>query len=390
MGARSDVDVERLLADARNLGAQILSQRAEIERERRLPLALVEPMREAGMFELWLPRVYGGPELHPIDFVRVVEILARADGSVGWCAAVCSVGALIAGSLLAETAREVFRGHNIVAGTVNPTGKAVAVDGGYRVTGQWAYGSGIDHAAWVVGNCIVHDGDAPRRKPSGAPEMRFILFPRREVEVMDNWRVGGLRGTGSHDFRIHDVFAPEARGAPAFANAGLLPGALYQTPMISLFAVSLAAVTLGIARAAIDALVELAIAKTPMGSAVPLRDKPITQMQLARAEALVRAARAFLFEAIREQWDEIESGQPPSMEKRAAIRIACTHAGECCAAAVDLVHNTAGGSAIQESGRIERCFRDVHAATQHIGLATSNYELAGRALLGLDVGTPRF
>jgi indole-3-acetate monooxygenase len=220
--------------------------------------------------------------------------------------------------------------------------------------------------------------------------MRFILFPRHEVEILDNWRVGGLRGTGSHDFRVHDVFAPEAHGVPAFARSGALPRTLYQTPIISLFTVALAAVTLGIARSAIDALIELAAAKTPMGSTVPLREKPIAQMQVARAEALLRGARAFLFEAIGELWDEVASGHPPSIAKRTGIRLACTLAGESCATAVDLVHKTAGGSAIQESGRIERCFRDVHAATQHIGLATGNYELAGRALLGLDVGTPRF
>jgi alkylation response protein AidB-like acyl-CoA dehydrogenase len=160
--------------------------------------------------------------------------------------------------------------------------------------------------------------------------------------------------------------------------------------MMSLFSVSLAAVVLGIAQAAIDALLELAPAKTPMGSPAVLRDKPIAQMQIARAEALVRAARAYLFAAIEEQWDEVVSGAPPTLEKRAAVRMACTFAAESCAEAVDIVYNLAGGSAIQESGKIERCFRDIHAAAQHIGLSTANYEVAGRVLLGLDPGTPRF
>jgi len=390
MHALSRVDVDALVAASHALAPEIFARRAEIEAGRRLPAALAERLRESRMFELWLPRVYGGPELHPIDFIRVIEPLARADGSAGWCAAVCSVSGLAASHLSEEAAREIFGSRHIVAGTVNPTGKAVAVEGGYRVSGRWSYGSGIDNADWVVGNCIVHDGDTPRRKASGAPEMRFVLAPRGQVEVMDDWRVGGLRGTGSHDFRMHDVFAPDAHTTPAFVNAERPSGTLYAIPMVSLFAVALAAVTLGIARAAIDAVVELAAVKTPMGSPAPLRDKPIAQMQIARAEAMVRAARAYLFEAIREQWDEVASGAPPSLAKRAGIRLACTHAGEACAGAVDMVWNIAGGGAIQESGRIERCFRDVHAATQHIGLATNNYELAGRVLLGLDVGTPRF
>lgn len=384
------VDAETLIAEARAMGPEIIALRAEIEAGRHLPPALVNRLRDARMFQLWVPDAFGGLELHPIDFVRVVEELSRTDGSVGWCVGVCGVCGLMAGALPEHTVREVFGPDDVVAGSVNPTGRAVAVEGGYRVTGRWAYGSGIDFSSWVVGNCIVHDGETPRRKASGAPEMQFILFPRREVEVIDTWRVGGLRGTGSHDFRVDDVFAPDAHALPAFAPSGQRRETLYQTPLISLFVVALAAVTLGIARAAIDAGVELASAKTPMGSTVLLRDRPIAQFQIARAEALVRGARAVVFEAIREQWEEIKLGRPPSLEKRIGIRLACTFAGESCAEAVDLVHRTAGGTAITESGRIDRCFRDIHAATQHIGLTTNNYELAGRALLGLDVGTARF
>jgi alkylation response protein AidB-like acyl-CoA dehydrogenase len=161
-------------------------------------------------------------------------------------------------------------------------------------------------------------------------------------------------------------------------------------PMMSLFVFALAAVTLGIARAAIDAFVELAGGKTPMGSTALLRDKSSAQADIGRAETMVRAARAFLVEAVEEQWAEIAAGQAPSLAKRAAIRLASTFAGEASVRAVDLVYVAAGGSAIYESGRIDRCFRDVHVAVQHIGLTTNNYELAGRVLLGLDPGTPRF
>jgi alkylation response protein AidB-like acyl-CoA dehydrogenase len=320
----------------------------------------------------------------------VIDRLSRVEGAVGWCVCVSGVCGLMAGSLPDDVAREIFGPGEIVAGSVNPTGKAVPVQGGYRVGGRWSWGSGIDNCTWVVCNGVVHDGDRPRRKASGASDMRFILLPRQDVEVLDTWRVGGLRGTGSHDYVVNGVFAPETHATPAFAEVADSPSALYRTPMISLFAVALAAVTLGIARAAIDDVIALASAKTPMGSRVGLREKPMAQTQVARAEALWRASRAVLLEAIEAQWEEISSGDSPSLEKRAGVRLACTFAAESCAEAVDLVYDTAGGSAIQESGRIERCFRDIHAAKQHIGLATNNYELAGRALLGLDVGTPRF
>ncbi len=383
-------DIASILDAAQNMTPQIAALRSEIERERRLPSSLVETMRMAHLFELWLPRKFGGLELHPIDFVRVIEVLSRADGSVGWCATIANVYGLLAGSLSEAAAGQIFGNHEIVAGTINPTGMAIAVDDGYRVTGRWAYGSGIDYSSWVLGNCIIHDGSTPRRTSSGAPDMRFMFFPRSDVEIIDTWHVGGMRGTGSHDFRVDDLFVPIDRSIPAFVSLGTQPGTLFRTPLISLFVVALAAVTLGIARAALDALYELAGAKTPMGSAVLLRDRPAAQSSAARAEALVQAARAFVFDAIGEQWDEVAAGKQPSLQKRASIRLACTYAGEACGAAVDLAYQTAGGSALYDSNRFERCFRDIHAATQHIGLTTNNYELAGRVLFGVDPGTSRF
>ena len=186
------------------------------------------------------------------------------------------------------------------------------------------------------------------------------------------------------------MLVPEEFAIPAFAAVPRLPGTLYRMPPISLFCVALASVVLGIARAAVNALVTLAAAKTPMGSPVTLRDKPIAQLQMARAEALVRAARAHLIEAINTQWNEIAAGTPPALQTRASIRLATSFCAEACSGAVDLVHATAGGSAIQETLPIARCFRDIHAATQHIGLNAGGFELAGRVLFGLDPGTPRF
>jgi len=375
---------------AHELAPDIAMARQEIEQARRLPHALAEKLRAAGLFELWLPRELGGPELHPADGVAVIEALAMADGAVGWCTANAAVFSLLAGSLSEAVARTIFDDHGVVAGSVNPTGRADAAAGGFRASGRWAYASGIDHATWIVANCIVHEDGVPRRTAAGSPEMRFLFLPRTAVNVIDTWQVSGLRGTGSHDFCLEDVFVAEAFTMPAFAARPLQPGVLYRVPPISLFVVALASVTLGIARAAVDALVELAVAKTPMGSATLMRDKPVVQIQTARAEAFIRAARAHVLQAIGQQWNEIAGGATASLQARAGVRLATSFCAEACANAVDLVHAAAGGSAIHESGRIARCFRDLHAATQHIGLNSTGYEMAGRVLLGLDPGTPRF
>jgi len=384
-------DVDRLIEAARALRSEIDAVRDELDRQRRLPPTLVEAMRSAGMFTLWLPRTLGGPALHVIDFIKIIEELARFDGSVGWCATNGAGYSRLAGYLPSSVAAEIFEGgRSVLAGTLNPTGKAVAVAGGYRVTGRWAYGSGITHSNWTIGRCIVHDGDKPRLESDGTPEVRIMIFPTSAVEIIDTWHVGGLRGTGSHDYRVADLYVAQDYSFPGFTPSPTVPGTLYALPMTTVAGVTIAAVPLGIARAAIDALIDLAHAKTPMGSAVLMRDRPAVQADVGRAESLLRSARAFLFEAVQELWDEVDGGAPASMRKRALVRLANARAAAASAHVVDLMHKSGGGTSIYESNRLERCFRDVHAATQHIAVASGNYEIGGRVLLGLDPGTPRF
>jgi alkylation response protein AidB-like acyl-CoA dehydrogenase len=381
---------EGLIYAAREMASDVLAVRDEIESERRLPEALVEKMRAARFFELWLPEALGGPALHPLDFLAVIEELSAADGSVGWCAMIGSSISVLAGSLNECAARDIFANRAIIAGQVSPTGKAVVVDDGYWVSGRWGYGSGIGHSQWVFANCMVHDEAGPRRLPGGGPEMRFVFVPKSDVEVIDTWQVGGLRGTGSHDYAIENVFVPASNTMPAFEATGVQPGTLYRMPIPSLFPWALAAVALGLARAAIDTFVELAAMKTPVLSQTLLRDKPVAQSAVGRADAILRAARAGLIDAIESQWQEVAAGPPPSLAGRAGVRSATAFAGEACLGAIELVYNAAGGSAILASGRLDRCFRDARVAVQHVGLSTNNYEPSGRVLLGLEPGLPRF
>ena len=384
-------DAASYVQAALDLTPQMRRLHQEIERDRMLPTALVNTMTDAGFFSLWLSRTFGGPELSFTECARVIEALSYADGSAGWCAMGATVLSRLSGYLADDVVREMFGdGHGRLAGSINPAGTAVAAPGGFRVSGRWSYGSFIHHSSWTVGNSIVHDGETPRRDGNGAPDIRFMIMPTSAVEIVDNWHVSGLRGTGSCDFQVHDLFVPEEHTLSAFAAKPIQPGTLYATPMITIFAASIPCVSIGIARAAIDAFVELAKAKTPMGSTVRLRDKPIAQADLGRAEAILRSGRAFLFESVEELWDHVAAGGTPTLHQRAIVRLAAAKAAEASVQAVDMLFNAAGGTALFESNPIGRCFRDVHATTQHIGTNASNYELAGRVLLGLDPGTPRF
>jgi indole-3-acetate monooxygenase len=385
----STLAVDDFLQLAGRFAPEILAEREHIEQNRQLPTTLVDAMREAGLFSLWLPRGLGGPELAALDFVRVIEAIARADGSVGWCVAVGACYSCFAGYLEETVAREIFgTGNAILAGTLNPTGRAVSIPGGYRVTGQWSYGSGIQHSNWVLGNCLVFDGDTARINPDGSPVIRLMIFPRSDASVLDTWSVSGLRGTGSHDFSVNGLFVPEQRAIVGFGGIPRQPGRLYGLPF-TIFSVSLVGVPLGLARAAIDTLTELAGIKSPMDSKQLLRDKPAIQAAIGRAEATLRAARAFLFEAVQAMWDAAETAAP-SPEQRALVRLAITHVASAAKQVTEMMFESGGGSALYESGRLARCSRDAQALAQHIALTSNNYEFAGRVLLGMDSGMARF
>jgi indole-3-acetate monooxygenase len=383
----SQLPAEHFLRAADRLTPSILAERGAIEQYRSLPSDLSRAMREAGFFSLWLPKRFGGPELSVADLVRVVEAISRADGSAGWCSAIATSYSRLAGYLAEPAARDIFReGASVLAGTLVPTGLAEVVPGGYRVSGRWSFGSGIGHSDWVLGVCRVHAGDTPQAAADGSPELRLVIFPKAETEVLDTWHVSGLRGTGSHDFRVEDIFVPEARTMVWATPVPTAPGRLYALPVMTVFSTSVAGVPLGVARAAIDSLMELAESKASVGSAQVLRDKPAIQAEIGRAEAILRSARAFLFEAIQALWDA--GGEATLRNGRSSVSPWRTrHVG----GAGDRHDVRAGGSAsLYEGCRLARCWRDAHAAMQHLGLSSANYETAGRVMLGMDPGTTRF
>jgi len=289
--------------------------------------------------------------------------------------------------LAPEAAREIFHRPDVLLGGVfAPQGRAVATQAGFRVSGRWAWGSGTQNADWVMGGCrVIHDGEMLRAR-SGAPLSRMMIAPVEEIEFFDTWYASGLCGTGSTDFAMNDLFVPERRAAGLGVD-GPLARPLYAFPQFGLLAMGIAAVAMGLARAAIDELVDLAAAKTPQGSSRSLAMRPAAQSDVARAEALLRSSRAFAYEAIERAWEAARADGEIGTEHRRDLRLATTHATRASAAAVDLMYELGGGTSVYRRSPLQRIFRDVHVATQHMMVSPATLELTGRLFLGLETDT---
>jgi indole-3-acetate monooxygenase len=378
------------LRAAKDLAPKILAERGAIERDRRLPSDLAHTICKAGFFSLGLPKSMGGPELTPAELARIVEVFSEADGSAGWLVGIGSSNSRLAGYLSEPIAREIWGdGTSVLAGTLNPAGTATAVPGGYRVSGQWSYASGIDHSNWLLGACRVFDSGEQRMRPDGWPETRLMLFPKDHAEVLDTWDVTGMRGSGSHDFRVTNLYVPAQRSIDAVTPAPVQTGLLYRLPVVTSFNTSVFGVPLGIARAAINELTEMAQSKKPIGATQPLREQVTTQIEVGRAEAILRSARAFVFEAIEALWNAGEVGEA-STRDRVLARMAGSHAAAAAVQVVDMMFAAGGAGGIYENGRLGRCWRDAHAMSHHAGQSVFQFQTGGRVMLGLDPGTQRF
>ena len=344
-------------------------------------------MVRAGFFRIFLPAAYGGHDLAPIEAAEIYEELARADASVAWCVWNGNVHWTTA-RLSRDVAATIFTNPDtVLANSTRPSGQAVVVEGGYRVSGRWSLVSGCQLSDWLILMCIVHETGQPRLTPSGAPDSRFMFCRTADCEIVDTWTTGGLRGTGSHDVVARDLFV-EGRFASFFTDPVTLPGQRYQFPTTSRVTIGLGAIALGIARGALEALVELAVEKRHERTGQSVRNDRGAQTRLSQAEALVRAARLLLFDTISRLWDDVMAGNEATVERRAMVRLATCHAVTSAVQAVDLAYLTAGATALYASSPLERAFRDVHAITQHIGVHPRTLETVGRVLFGLDPDVP--
>jgi len=375
-------DSSEILARATALAPVLRERSEEIERARKIPSDIVTGLGRAGIFRLCVPRTLGGLEADVATLLAVLQLLAVADGSAGWCAMIGATSGLVSGYLEDAAAREVFGdGSTISGGVFAPRGSARRDGSWYVVSGRWPFASGCEHCNWLMGGCVVLDGTTAAVDEHGRPQTRMVLFPASDAVIHDTWDVSGLRGTGSHDIEVRALRVPAARSVSLAGDVARAEGALYRFPIFGLLALGIAAVALGIARRAIEELGRLAIEKTPTGAQRRLAERAVVQAEVARAEAAVESARAYLDDMVGRAKTEADRGTL-ELATRARLRLAATHATASAAAAVDRMYEVGGGTSIYARSPLQRCFRDVHVATQHTMVASPTYELAGRVLLG--------
>ncbi|HUK61660.1 MAG TPA: acyl-CoA dehydrogenase family protein [Stellaceae bacterium] len=376
------------LMRARELRPLIEGAADEIEHTRRLPASLVAALKEANFFRMLLPRELGGAELDPPTYVRVIETIAQAEASTAWILGQTSVTAMIAARLPLPAAREMWRDPGtVLAWGPSTDSRAVQCDGGYRVSGSFAFASGCWLANWLGGDCTIVDADGvPRRGPDGKTLTRRVLFPAAQAIMRDIWQVVGLKGTGSDGYSVADLFVPQDFTVSRIDDPAerRVKTPLYALSGYNMFAAGFGALALGVARSLVASFIALASEKTPRGFRSSLRDDGPTQYELGRAEARLRAARAFLMEAVDGAWREALRDNVLTLDARMAIRLASTHAIREAKDVADIAYDAAGTTAIFTANGFERRFRDIHTVAQQLQGRKSHFRTVGQYLLGLE------
>ena len=377
-----------LIARAESGRPAVAAAASEIEDKRRLPPALLDRLHEARLFRLLMPRSSNGIETDPVTFFHVIETIARADASTAWCLSQAGGCSMSAAYLDLPVAQEVFGNdpRAVLAWGPGPRVKAVECEGGWRVTGVWAFASGSRHATWLGAHCPIFQADGtPRRGANGRTVERTMLVRASEVEWTDIWNVVGLRGTASDQFALTDHFVPTGHSITReYDKECRESGPLYRMSAMTCYELGFSGVALGIARGALDDFIDTARHKIPRGKASPIRDNAVVQTNLAQAEVGIRSARAFLLQSMAGIWREISGGATLTVEHRMAIRMASTNAIHKAREAVDFAYNAAGATAIFASHPLERRFRDIHTVTQQLQGRLSHFETVGAWMMGAE------
>ena len=376
------------LERARELAPVIAAAADQIEDERRLPPAVVTALHDGGFFRLLLPRALDGAELDPSTFVQVTETLATADASTAWVVCQTTGCSMVSAYLAPDVAREIFGDGGVLAWGPPSHARAVAVDGGYRLTGRFNFASGSRHATWLGGQAPIVDTDGSPRRRDGVAERRTLLFPATSATIDDVWHVIGLRGTGSDSFTVDDVFVPHAhtvaRDDPAERR---VQAPLYCFPQVGLYAAGFAGVAMGIARTMLDDFLALARDKTPRGYSRPLRESAVTQSRVAHAEAQLGSARVYLLSTLEAIWRAVGRRGVLDLDQRVRIRLAASHAIAQSREVADFAYHAAGGTAVFTNQAFERRFRDIHTVAQQLQGRDDHFENVGKFLLDLPPDT---
>lgn len=381
-------DFAEVLSRVEELEPLILSRADEAEAQRHVSADVARSMAAAGLYRVAVPVDVGGSERHPVEQIKTIEAVSRLDGATGWALMIGieAMGILGAALPLDEANRLFDDPELILAAALNPLGRAVAVDGGYQVTGQWPFASGCHNADYFWSQSILRTSGGEVVADDAGPVLLESVVARENFEILDTWHVSGLRGSGSHDIRVDDVYVPE--GATTRINRRPLraDGTLYRLPSFCRLAYNKVGVATGIARASIDHFYALATEKTPRGTRNKLREREDAQLAVAEAELALGSARAYVFETVNDVWDTVEAGGEPSSRQRALLQLACSGACNASIDAVLKVAAAAGASVNFTQSPLERCMRDVMVVRQHIMVSPQWFHGAGRVLLGLESG----
>ena len=390
-GATNDGLQESLVDSAISLLPCVADMAEEIDDARRLPDRLTRKLDDAGFFRMTLGRELGGLEADPLTAARVVESLSKGSPSVGWVVMIiASTNFWAARTLPDDAVREIFAPDALVnvAGNLVPHGKAVRDGDGWRVSGRWPLGSGCWQAHWMASGGWLHDERGPIME-NGAPAWRVFYTPISDCRILDTWYTTGLRGTGSHDYTMDDVFVADKFVTRHPLRAPSLRLSSYYDYSAMVVA-SMASVALGAARGSVDSLIQILDMKRELPSNVPTSARLDKQADLGAAEALVSSARAYLHEVLARVWAKIVAGEPLTSELRGGFRLACTNAATASVAAVDRVYEAGGSDSIYTSSRIERFFRDAHTVAAHVAMRPSTLSDGGALLLGREPSMPGF
>lgn len=361
--------------------AEVIARRDEFDQLGHVPRDLVATMKKAGIFRSGTPRKFGGEALAPAAFLAMVERISKADGSAGWVAAFGSANTYLA-ALPVETQRKIYASgpDQVYAGGLYPLQEAKAVPGGWEISGRWHFASGCKGADWIgvgIKDSSSADDDAPK------PALMAVM-PAAEIEIIDNWNVVGMQGTGSHDTRLKDKFIAHewtcARGA-----AGLIDEPLYRYPALAYQAEVHAAVNIGLARAALDIVTDMAAGAKIMPGALRLADRAYYKIKLGLSEAKWRSARMFFYDACEQAWEQIVAGNTVTEEIDMMLKLSATYAARVSMDVVNDAYQAAGMAAIQRTHRLQRIVRDAMVVTQHAALSELNYESAGALFAKLGI-----
>jgi alkylation response protein AidB-like acyl-CoA dehydrogenase len=378
-----------LVERARALAPLIIREADEIERTRRLTEPVTAALIENGMYRSLLPKSLGGAEAPLAIFMQMQEEVAKADASTAWCLGQCSVCAVISAYLDHDAADEIFNNaQGILAwGAINHDVRAEA--GGYRANARWEFASGVRQASWLGAHVRITEADGrPRKKPDGSPEIRTVLFPLSSATLYDVWDVIGLRGTGTDSYSVDNLFIPEKFAALRDEPSALREkGPLYKIPTNTIYSMGFAATSLGVARAQLDAAVDLSRKKTPQGLSA-MKENSAVQGLIGRTEAQLRRARAYLFATAAEVWDDLVHGGPLTEAHRVAMRLAATSTIHESTEIVGTAYHMAGATAVFRANGFERRLRDMHAINQQLQARDTHYEDIGKVILSGNLAGP--